>query len=321
MLILHIPNGYIPRLPDRSAKYFFGKMIKFVNAKINIGLNIVAKREDGYHDLETVFYPVGLECGLPHQPEPFDDILEVTYDGGEMSGCRFQFVGRRIDCPPKKNLVVKAASLFLGRYNANYSDLANYGMFEITLDKHLPDGAGLGGGSADAAFTLELLNEITGNHYSREDLKLMAVKLGADCPFFLENRPCFASGIGEILNPIELNLRGYTILIVKPDIYVSTADAFAGITPKTPEFDLRYLPFLPISEWKGKVTNDFETTVFAKHPQLGEIKQKLYESGAIYASMSGSGSSIYGIYSDRETANAERERLKSTYQAVWLFGL
>ena len=296
-------------------------MIRFVNAKINIGLNVVAKREDGYNDLETVFYPVGLECGLPHQPEPFDDILEVTYDKGDVSGCRFQFVGRRIDCPPKKNLVVRAASRFLGRYNSLRNDLASYGMFEITLDKHLPDGAGLGGGSADAAFTLELLNDVTGKPFSKEELSEMAVALGADCPFFLENRPCFATGIGEQLTPIELNLKGYTILIVKPDIHVSTAEAFGGITPRKPEFDLRFLPYLPVEDWKGKVVNDFETTVFAKHPELGKIKEGLYTSGAVYASMSGSGSAIYGIYSDSEVAKEERARLESTYQGIWLFGM
>lgn len=296
-------------------------MIRFVNAKINIGLNVVAKREDGYHELETVFYPVGLECGLPHQPEPFDDVMEITCDRGEVSGCRFQFVGRRIDCPPKKNLVVRAASEFLSRYNSKFDDLGKFGMFEITLDKHLPDGAGLGGGSADASFTLEMFNETTGNPFSKEDLMQMALKLGADCPFFLENRPCFATGIGEILHPIELNLKKYTILIVKPDVHVSTSDAFAGITPKKPTFDLRFLPYLPVEEWKEKVVNDFEATVFSKYPQLGEIKRELYESGAVYASMSGSGSAIYGIYSDTEVAMAERTRLESTYQGVWLFGM
>ena len=296
-------------------------MIRFVNAKINIGLNIVSKRPDGYHDLETVFYPVGLECGLPHQPDPFDDVMEVTYDGGQVSGCRFQFVGRRIDCPPKKNLVVKAASEFLGKYNANYGDLASFGMFEVTLDKHLPDGAGLGGGSADASFTLEMLNEVTGQKFSKEELQRMALKLGADCPFFLENRPCFASGIGENLSPIDLDLSGKTILIVKPDIHVSTAEAFAGIMPRKPDFDLRFLPFLPIEEWKGKVKNDFEDTVFEKHTELRKIKNHLYDSGAVYASMSGSGSAIYGIYSDSDTANAERAALESTYQGIWLFGL
>lgn len=296
-------------------------MIRFVNAKINIGLNVVAKREDGYHDLETVFYPVGLECGLPHQPHPFDDVMEVTFDKGDVSGCRFQFVGRRINCEPKKNLVVRAASEFLGRYNSKLGDLGKFGMFEITLDKHLPDGAGLGGGSADAAFTLEMLNEATGNNFTKDELKRMALKIGADCPFFLENRPCFAAGVGELLSPIELNLKGYTILIVKPDIYVSTAEAFGGITPRRPDFDLRFLPYLPVEEWKGKVVNDFETTVFAKHPELEKIKHDLYDSGAIYASMSGSGSALYGIYSDFETADKERDILQSTYHGIWLFGL
>ena len=296
-------------------------MIKFVNAKINIGLNVVRKRDDGYHDLETVFYPVGLECGLPHQPEPFDDILETTFDRGEVSGCRFQFLGRHIDCPPKKNLVVKAASLFLGSYNHNFDDLGSFGMFEITLDKHLPDGAGLGGGSADAAFTLLMLNEITGNKFEEADLHEMARRLGADCPFFLLNKPAFAEGIGDKLSEIDLDLKGYTILIVKPDVYVSTAEAFAGITPKQPAFDLRFLPYLPIEEWKEKVVNDFETTVFAAHPELALLKRQLYDAGALYASMSGSGSAIYAIFKSADQAFAERERLKSTYQAVWLFGL
>lgn len=296
-------------------------MIRFVNAKINIGLNVVAKRPDGYHDLETVFFPVGLECGLPHQPQPFDDILEVSYDKGEVSGCRFQFVGRKIDCPPKKNLVVKAASLFLGKFNSDGGDLTQFGMFEITLDKHLPDGAGLGGGSADASFTLQLLNDTTGSRYDKKQLKEMALKIGADCPFFIENRPCFASGVGEILSPIELDLKGYTLLIVKPEIHVSTADAFAGITTHRPSFDLRFLPFLPVDQWKDKVVNDFETTVFERHPELAEIKEGLYQSGALYASMSGSGSALYAIYKDSEIAFEERNRLNSTYQGVWLFGL
>lgn len=297
-------------------------MIKFVNAKINIGLNIVGKRPDGYHNLETVFYPVGLECGLPHQPEPFDDILEITFDGGDdSSGCRFQFMGRKIDCPPRKNLVVRAASEFLGKYNERFDDLQKYGMLEITLDKHLPDGAGLGGGSADAAFTLQMLNETMAFPFSDEELKAMALKLGADCAFFLENRPCFAEGVGEILKPVTLNLKGYTILIVKPDIYISTAEAFAGIIPRKPDFDLRLLPEIPVEEWKDKVRNDFEDTVFPRHPELREIKENLYEGGAVYASMSGSGSSIYGIYKEEGEADKERQRLKSTYRHIWLFGL
>ena len=296
-------------------------MIRFVNAKINIGLNITGRRPDGYHDLETVFYPVGLECGLPHQPEPFDDILEITSDRGDISGCRFQFVGRRIDCPAQKNLVVKATTLFMRRYNDRYDDLSAYGMFYITLDKHLPDGAGMGGGSADASFTLMILNETMGNRFSREELMEMAASLGADCPFFILNTPCFATGIGEQLTPIPLNLNGYRVLIVKPDIHVSTAEAFAGITPKQPSFDLRNLPELPIEDWRESVTNDFETTVFARHPDLATIKANLYNSGAVYASMTGSGSAIYGIYRDQVASEKERYELRKTYQGVWLFNL
>lgn len=296
-------------------------MIKFVNAKINIGLNVTERRPDGYHNLETVFYPVGLECGMPHQPEPFDDILEIVADGGGVSGCRFQFVGRKINCAPQKNLVVKAATLFLKRYNDTYNDLPQYGMFEITLDKHLPDGAGLGGGSADATFVLSMLNELMGNAFKKEDLHDMARRLGADCPFFLENKPCFASGIGEQLSEISLDLKGHEILIVKPDVNVSTAEAFAGIEPRKPDFDLRFLPYLPIEEWKDKVVNDFEKSVFRIHPELEDIKTALYESGALYASMSGSGSAIYGIYKDHELAVEERELMKRTNPGVWLFGL
>ena len=296
-------------------------MIKFVNAKINIGLNIVGKRKDNYHELQTVFYPVGLECGLPHQPEPFDDILEVTFDNSDMSGCRFQFVGRQVDCEPRKNLVVKATTEFMKNYHESFDDLMNFGMFEITLDKHLPTGAGLGGGSADASFVLTMLNEVTGNKFQKEDLLIMAGRLGADCPFFIENRPCYASGIGEELSPIDLNLNGKTILIVKPDFSVSTAEAFSGIKPQKAEFDLRHLPELPIGEWKEYVKNDFEKTVFEKYPELQQIKAHLYSSGAAYASMSGSGSAIYGIYEEAEVANGERLALKSTYQGIWLFGL
>lgn len=296
-------------------------MIKFVNAKINIGLNIVSKRADGYHNLETVFYPVGLECGMPHQPEPFDDILEVVCDHGNISGCRFQFVGRQVNCPPQKNLIVKATTLFLKAYNDRSDDLEKFGMFQITLDKHLPDGAGMGGGSADAAFILSLLNETTGNRFTEKELKEMALRLGADCPFFLVNTPCFASGIGEELTPIDLNLKGYSILIIKPDIYVSTSEAFENVKPQKPDFDLRFLPYLPVEEWKERVVNDFEKSVFKQHPELESIKSNLYEAGAVYASMTGSGSAIYGIFKDHYAAEKERDRVKSTYQGVWLFGL
>lgn len=296
-------------------------MIKFVNAKINLGLNIVRRREDGYHDLETVFYPVGIESGMPQQPEAFDDILEITNDPGKPSGCRFQLMGRKLLCSPEKNLVVKATTLFLKSYFDRYDNLDDAGMWNITLDKHLPDGAGLGGGSADAAFTLLTLNELTGERFSSRELAAMAAKLGADCPFFIYNRPCFAEGIGDVLTESEVDLSGRWLLIVKPEVHVSTKEAFSGITPREPGFDLRLLPALPLERWRGMVVNDFEESIFPLHPELAAIKEEFYAGGAVYASMSGSGSSIYGIYDSEEAAKAQRDRFSSTYGGVWLFGL
>ena len=296
-------------------------MIKFVNAKINLGLNIVRKREDGYHDLETVFFPVGIESGMPQQPEAFDDILEVTINKKRTSGCRFQLMGRRIDCPPEKNLVVKATTLFLKAFIDRYGGLDEIGLFDIMLDKHLPDGAGLGGGSADASFALVTLNELTGGRFSQDELAAMALKLGADCPFFIYNEPCFGEGVGEVLTPVDIDLKGNWLLIVKPDVYISTKEAFAGITPRQPGFDLRFLPHLPLERWREMVVNDFEESVFPGHPELGELKDAISASGAVYASMSGSGSSIYGIFTDGDAARSARDRLSSTYGGVWLFAL
>ena len=296
-------------------------MIKFVNAKINIGLNIVRKREDGYHDLETVFYPVGLESGMPFQPEAFDDILEVTNSPGNMSGCRFQFMGRQINCEPKKNLVVRAATSFLKTYSERNGDIERFGMFQISLDKHLPDGAGLGGGSADAAFTLATLNEVMGNPLSDGQLHDLAESIGADCAFFLYNKPAFAEGKGEILTPIDVNLKDKYILIVKPDVYISTKEAFAGVTPHEPEFDLRMLPYLPLEKWKDYVVNDFEKSVFPQYPILEKIKDVMYSYGCAYASMSGSGSAIYSIFTEKEKAIEARTYFDSTNAGVWLFGV
>lgn len=296
-------------------------MIQFVNAKINLGLNIVSRREDGYHDLETVFYPVGLESGTPQQPEPFDDIIEVVADKGKTPGCRFRIMGQQIDCAPENNLVVKAGRLFFEEYSKRFDDIGSYGLFDIILDKHLPSGAGLGGGSADASFMLSMLNDFTGNLIAPNELAAMALRLGADCPFFLYNKPCFAEGVGERLTPLDINLDGKNLLIVKPEIAVSTKDAFSGIVPRKPLFDLRFLPHLPLEKWRGKVVNDFEETIFPKYPLLGEIKATLYNSGAIYASMSGSGSALYGIFDDEEKAKDICLRFKSNYNDVWLFRL
>lgn len=297
-------------------------MIKFVNAKINIGLNVVGKRPDGYHNLETVFFPVGIETGLPQQPFPFDDILEVTIHRDAPTGCNIIFLGRKIDCPPEKNLVVRAVKTFMRAYADTYGEDDRLGHISISLDKHLPDGAGLGGGSADASFTLLALNETLGNPFSTERLAEIAGPLGADCPFFIFNRPCFACGTGDILTPIDLSLSGKYLLLVKPPVYISTKEAFAGIRPKTAGFNLRDLPSLPLEEWKRYVFNDFEASVFPSHPELAALRQDIYDSGAVYASMSGSGSSIYGIFHGEGTAAAEAlERFSSTYDSVWLFRL
>lgn len=296
-------------------------MIKFVNAKINIGLNVVAKREDGYHDLETVFFPVGIESGMPQQPEPFDDILEVNIEHNRPLGCRFQLMGRRLNCDPQKNLVVKAATMYLKAFFDKEGVDEDMGLFNIILDKHLPDGAGLGGGSADAAFTLTALNELLDEPLGKGELQRMARKLGADCPFFLLNTPAFAEGIGDELTPVEIDLSGNWLLIIKPAVSISTQEAFAGIEPHKPDFDLRFLHYLPLENWKGKVINDFEASIFPNHPELAEIKYTLYDFGAVYASMSGSGSALYGIFSDGEKAKKASDDFRSTYEEVWLFKL
>lgn len=266
-------------------------MLGVVNAKINIGLQIVNRREDGYHDLQTIFYPIGKYAGLPDNPTHFCDILEVVKT--DNSDLEINLSGRTVNCPLEKNLVYKAAKMILGEERG----------CKIYLDKHLPDGAGLGGGSADAAFTLRLINEaILSNRYTDENLAAMALKLGADCPFFIYNRPMYGGGVGEKLEDISLDLSGKWILVIKPDVYVSTKEAFAGIKPKPGDIDLRLLPSVPISEWQGLVKNDFENSIFPKHPILKDIKDQLISKGAQYASMSGSGSSIFGIFDNYKIA-------------------
>lgn len=292
-------------------------MLEFVNAKINIGLQIVGKREDGYHNLQTVFYPVGRKAGTAENPEAFCDILEITREKpegtegvktgetGEASRqMEFLFSGRRVDCEPEKNLVCRAARLF-----AESTGLE--GRWLIHLDKHLPDGAGMGGGSADAAFALRMLNAMTGTGLGDADLSAMASKLGADCPFFIYNRPMYAEGTGDRFEEIGLDLGGYFLLAVKPAVYISTKEAFAGVTPKQGEFDLREIATLPIEEWRGKVMNDFEESIFPQFPITADIKEKLYRLGALYASMSGSGSTLYGIFDNRESAEVARCQFKS----------
>lgn len=255
-------------------------MITLPIAKINLGLTITEKRPDGYHNLETLFYPVhGLHDAL--EVVPMQEESELPY--------KLRVIGAPIAGKAEDNLVVKAYLLL----KHDYPTLPAVDIFMI---KHIPMGAGLGGGSADASYMLKLLNEQFSLGISTSQLEVYAAQLGADCAFFIKSEPVFATGIGNLFQPIELSLKGYWLLIVKPDIFVSTKEAFAGITPQQPTHSLQAMSKRPISEWREFIVNDFEKSVFAAHPQLAQIKEKLYEQGALYAAMSGSGSSLYGIF-------------------------
>lgn len=251
-------------------------MLKFPDAKINLGLNVISKRPDGYHNLETVMLPV-----------PSHDILEIVEakDGKDSLSCS----GRKVDCPMEKNLVYKA--LLRMRREFDIPPVAMY------LDKQTPDGAGLGGGSADAAYTLVALNEMFDLGASDDSLAKMAAEIGADCPFFIYDRPMFCTGTGTDICPIDLPLpAGLWIVIVKPEVSVPTREAYAGLTPKLPDTPLLEILKLPLDQWQGRLVNDFEESVFRRHPRIAEIKQQLIDAGAVYASMSGSGSAVFGFF-------------------------
>lgn len=258
-------------------------MITFPCAKINLGLNIVSKRNDGYHNLETVFYPIplcdALEIRTMHEDFPSD------------VACDLKVTGAHIEGNEQENLVVKAYNLLakdfkLPRVHAH-------------LYKHIPSQAGLGGGSSDAAFMIRLLDERYRLNIGLAEMERYAVKLGADCPFFITAEPAFATGIGEVLAPADSpkgNLHGYYIVVVKPPVAVSTREAFALITPRKPEKCCRDIVRQPIETWREELVNDFETSVFAKYPELDDLKHRLYDMGALYAQMSGSGSALFGLF-------------------------
>ncbi|MBQ8674322.1 MAG: 4-(cytidine 5'-diphospho)-2-C-methyl-D-erythritol kinase [Bacteroides sp.] len=252
-------------------------MITFPNAKINLGLNITEKRPDGYHNLETIFYPI-----------PVSDALEITPLRKGDGKCLLHQSGLEIAGDPEKNLVVRAYRML--------DEELGLPPVEIHLHKRLPSGAGLGGGSADAAFMLKALNETFALQLTDERLEEYAARLGADCAFFIKNRPTYAEGIGNIFSPITLSLQGYQLLLVKPDIFVSTREAFARITPRRPKVSLKEIVTLPIEQWRETMTNDFEESVFPQYPAIGAIKETLYQMGALYAAMSGSGSSVFGLF-------------------------
>lgn len=248
-------------------------MISFPNAKINLGLNITEKRADGFHNLETVFYPVG-----------WSDVLEMVISR------EFRFTSTGIPVPgdPEQNLVIQAYRLMK----------AEFGLpaLKIHLHKNIPFGAGLGGGSSDAAFMLRMLNKTFELHLSDEKLIGYAAKLGSDCPFFILNKPVFATGRGELMNIVNMTLNGLSLLLVKPPVEVSTAKAFQGIVPRKSEISLMEILGLPVHFWKDKVLNQFESSVFHEYPEIGNVREQLYNMGAIYASMSGSGSCVFGIF-------------------------
>lgn len=256
-------------------------MISFPNAKINLGLDIISKREDGYHNISSCFYPI-----------PFTDILEFV------PAQKFSFTasGIPIDGASNSNLVVKAFKLL--QRDFSIENVA------IHLHKIIPMGAGLGGGSADAAFMLKMLDAYFHLILGDEYLEVLALELGSDCPFFIKNEPVLAEGRGEEFSPVQLNLYGYFLVLVLPKVHVSTAQAYAGVKPSEPKLSIREVIKKPIQEWKGVLKNDFEASVFEAFPELAQLKQSLYDTGAIYASMSGSGSAIYGIFDDKTLAHS-----------------
>lgn len=249
-------------------------MICFPNAKINIGLNIVEKRADAYHNIETVFYPIALK-----------DILEVV-PAGRLA---FHNTGIPIDAPMEKNLVVKAYRLLNDDFHIN--------PVALHLHKTIPFGAGLGGGSSDAAFTLRLLNEIHQLRLTEERLEAYAACIGADCSFFIRNKAVFAYNKGDCFKPIKFSLRGYYMILVIPPINVSTPDAYRHVCVQKPEVPLMDVLASPIHEWRNRLVNHFESSVFTQYPAIAAIKERLYSKGALYASMSGSGSAVYGLFS------------------------
>lgn len=260
-------------------------MIVFPCAKINLGLNIVSNRDDGYHNLETVFYPV-----------PLYDALEIKYMDPKFPSdvpCDLKVTGIDLDCDEQWNLVIRAYNLLAEDYELP--------RVHAHLMKRIPTGAGLGGGSSDGAYMIRLLDERFRLNIGIAEMERYAARLGADCAFFITAEPMYATGIGNILAPVDDSigfLKGLYLAIVKPGISVSTVEAYRQIKPKKPAKCCLNIVRQPIETWREELTNDFEPPVFAAHPELGDIKEKLYDMGAIFAQMSGSGSAIYGIFKE-----------------------
>jgi 4-diphosphocytidyl-2-C-methyl-D-erythritol kinase len=257
-------------------------MLSFPNCKINLGLRILRKRTDGFHDLETVFYPL-----------PLKDALEVITDDeknqNSTASISFTSTGSPIEIQAEENICVKA-------YHLIKKDFPQLPAIKMHLHKIIPTGAGLGGGSADGAFVLKLLNEKFSLRLSPEQLKHYALQLGSDCPFFIMNKPSVATGRGEILEEIQLDLSDYKFVLVNPGIHINTGWAFSQITPTLPKISIKKIIQQPIATWKNELINDFEIPVFKNYPEIKKIKEGLYTSNAVYAGMSGSGSTVFGIF-------------------------
>ena len=270
-------------------------------AKINLGLNVVEKRPDGYHNLETVFYPVQIEDAL--EVYPMDPEFPSEYD------CDLKVTNITIDGDEQRNLVVRA-------YNLLKADFPTLPRIHAHLYKGIPTQAGMGGGSSDCGFMITLLNQMFNLGLTDQQMIDYAARLGADCAFFILNRPCYAEGIGEKLQSIDLDLKGWYLSLVRPDIPVSTREAFALIKPHHPEVNCREVVKQPVESWRGALVNDFEGSVFAVHPELGAVKDRLYELGATYAAMSGSGSTLFAL--SRQPLNLDEFNSEGTFRKTIL---
>ena len=256
-------------------------MIKFPIAKINLGLNVVERRPDGYHNLQTVFYPVPIKDAL--EVQLMDEAFPSETD------CDLKVTHHAVEGDEQQNLVVRA-------YRLLKHDFPDMGRVHAHLYKNIPTQAGMGGGSSDCAFMLVMLNEMFGLGLTTGQLEGYAAQLGADCAFFVRSQAAYAEGIGERLNPIGLDLSGWHLAVVRPSIPVSTKEAFSLITPRMPSVNCRDVVLRPVEEWRDVLTNDFEHSVFTLHPEIGSSEQRLYHQGAIYAAMSGSGSAVFGLF-------------------------
>jgi 4-diphosphocytidyl-2-C-methyl-D-erythritol kinase len=252
-------------------------MICFPNAKINLGLHITAKRKDGYHELETCMVPI-----------PLFDALEMILDSKKTT---FQSTGLEIPGNPSENLILKAYALLK-------KDFPSLPSIQIHLHKAIPMGAGLGGGSADGAFALTLMNNLFDLILDDFFLEEYAAQLGSDCAFFIENTPKIATGRGEVLEPFDVNLKGTYLVLINPGIHIGTKEAYQGVTPSPPTKNLKEI-LADRNRWKGELINDFEASIFPNHPEIAEVKTKLYAAGAFYSSMSGSGSSVFGLFDQK----------------------